>query len=117
MSQFWITTRLYLFETMCNAPALKLEKRQFESCTFELIDRIAEVLLVSFPTKSQPIKFIEVYGKLTTAENFCFRRFGIDLMLSTHSRTMTPPELTQKIVSMSREMSNSDRLFTQAFGL
>ena len=48
--------------------------------------------------------------------NFWFRRFGIDLRVSVHSRRITPQELTQKMVSIFLAMSNSSRVLTHAFG-
>lgn len=113
---FWTTQRFSLFEIICIAPCLKLVKLQFEIWTFELIVIAPEVWSVSLPINSQPIRFNEVYGKLTRAQNFYLSRFGIDLSVSVHSRRIIPPEFKQTMQSMLRLISNSSRDLTQALG-
>lgn len=112
-----MTTRLSLFEMMCMAPYLKFENRQFETWTLLLIVMAPEVWSVSFPMKSQPIRLTLLPGKLMRAVNFWLRRLGIDLSVNTHSLKITPPELMQKIESISLAISNSSSDLTHAFGL
>lgn len=52
------------------APYLKLENLQLDICTLELNDMMALVWSVSFPIKSQPVKFIEQFGKTMIDVNF-----------------------------------------------
>ena len=117
ISEFTMFTLLYLLETMCIPPCLKLENLQFDICTFEFIDIIPEVWSVSFPTKSHPMKLNEVYGNVTTEVIFWFKRLGIPFKVRTHSLNIKPPEFRQNIQSISLEISNSARLLTHALFL
>lgn len=60
------------------------------------------------------MKLKDVCGNVTTDENFWFNLFGIPLQVSVHSRSINPPELRQNMESISRVISNSAKLLTQA---